>query len=109
MAIGFVEQRLRTRKPHREMRTVALHPFQEALPAMTHVRQIRLLHHAAEVSNAAFNRLDTAVAPGIKHQLRGARKLGGLRRRKAKIHLEGDPSLRVLRSRMTAEIVLAGG
>ena len=76
---------------------------------MTRTCEIPLLHHAAEVCNAAFHRLDTAIASGIEHQLRGARQLSGLRGRQAKIHLEGDPSLWVLRTRVAAEIVLACG
>ena len=103
------EQRLRTGKPHREVWTVLLHLRKEVLPAMTRTCEIPLLHHAAEVCNAAFHRLDTAIASGIEHQLRGARKLSGLRGRQAKIHLEGDPLLWVLRTRVAAEIVLACG
>src|SRR4029077_14190302 len=88
----FGEQRLRAGKPHCEVWTVLLHLREEVLPAMTHPCEMPLLHHAAEVCNAAFNRLDTTIAPWIEHQLRGAHELGGLRRSQAKIHLEGDPS-----------------
>ena len=103
------EQRLRAGKPHREVWTVLLHLREEILPAIARACEIPLLHHPAEVCNAAFNRLDTAIASGIEHQLRGARELSGLRGRQTKIHLEGDPSLRVLRTRVAAEIVLACG
>ena len=103
------EQRLRTGKPHREVWTVLLHLREEVLPAMAHTRKIPLLHHPAEICNAVFNRLDTTIASGIEHQLRGARELCGLRGRQTKIHLEGDPSLRVLRARVAAKIVLACG
>src|SRR5665213_44743 len=105
----FGEQRLRAGKPHREVGAVLLHLREELLPAMAHTGEMPLLHYAAEVCDAALNRLDTAIASGIEHQLGGARELGGLRGREAKIHLEGDPSLRVQRTRVAAEIVLACG
>src|SRR5271154_7201835 len=101
------EQRLRTGQPHREVWTVLLHLRQEVLPAMTNTCEMPLLHHAAEVCNAAFHRLDTPIASGIEHQLRGALQLSSLRGRQAKIHLEGDPSLWVLRTHVAAEIMLA--
>ena len=66
------EQRFRAGKPHCKVWTVLLHLREEALPTEAHTRKIPLLHHAAEVCNAALNRLDTAVASGIEHQLRGA-------------------------------------
>ena len=105
----LVEQRLRAGKPHGEVRAVLLHLREEVLPAIARAREIPLLHHAAEVCDAVFNRLDAAIASGIEHQFGGARELGGLRGSQAKIHLEGDPSLRVLGTRVAAEIVLAGG
>ena len=105
----LVEQRLRTGKPHREVWTVLLHLREEVLPAIAHTCEIPLLHHAAEVCNAALNRLDTTIASGIEHELRGALELSGLRGRQAKIRLEGDPSIRVLGTRVAAEIVLACG
>ena len=75
------EQRLSAGKPHSEVWTVLLHLRKEVLPAMTRTREMPLLHHAAQVCNAAFHWLDTAIASGIEHQLRGARQLRGLRGR----------------------------
>jgi hypothetical protein len=95
MAIGLASNWLRAGKPHREVRTVLLHLREKILPAIARACEIPLLHHPAKVCNAAFNRLDTTIASGIEHQLRGAREFSGLRGRQAKIHLEGDPSLRV--------------
>ncbi len=103
------EQRLRTGKPHREVWTVLLHLREEVLPAMTRTCEMPLLHHAAKVCNAAFHRLDTTIASGIEHQLRGALQLSSLRGRQAKIYLEGDPSLWILRTHVAAEIMLACG
>jgi hypothetical protein len=76
---------------------------------MAHTCEIPLLHYPAEVCNAAFNRLDTTIASGIEHQLRGACEISSLRGRKPKIHLESDPSLRVFWTRVAAKIVLACG
>src|SRR6202142_4292529 len=76
---------------------------------MTRACEILLLDHPAKVCNAAFDRLDTTIASGIEHQLRGALQLSSLRGCQAKIHLEGDPSLWVLRTHVAAEIVLACG
>src|ERR1700739_4893730 len=99
------EQRLSTGKPHREVWTVLLHLREEVFPAMTCTCEMPLLHHAAEVCNTAFNRLDTTIASGIKHQLRGALQLRSLLGRQAEIHLEGNPSLWILRTRVAAEIM----
>src|SRR5580698_6420898 len=101
------KQRLRTGESHREMWTVPLHLREEFLPAVARACQMPLLHHPAEVCSAALNRLDSAIATGIEHQLRRVRQLSGLRVRQPKIHLESDPSLRILGTRMAAEIVLA--
>src|SRR5277367_3849314 len=103
------QQRLSTGQSHREVWTVPLHLCEEVLPAMPRTREMPLLHHPAEVRNAAFYRLDTTIASGIEHQLRGALQLSGLRGSQAKIHLEGDPSLWVLRTHVAAEIMLACG
>ena len=75
------EQWHRTGKPHSEVWAVLLDLRDEVLPAMARTCEMPLLHHAAEICNAAFNRLDTTIAPGIEHQLRGASELSGLRRR----------------------------
>ena len=75
------QQRLRAGKPHGKVWTVLLHLREEVLPAMSDPCKIPLLHHAAQVCNAAFDRLDTAIAARIEHQLRRARKLRGLRGR----------------------------
>src|SRR6202035_3843493 len=69
----FVEQRLRTVKPHREVGTVLLHLRKEALPAKTRTRKIPPFHHQAEIRNAVLHRLDTTVASGIEHPLGGGR------------------------------------
>src|ERR1700735_408671 len=92
------EHCLRTGKPHREVWTVLLYLREEVLPAMTCTCEVPLLYHAAEVCNIAFHRLDTSIASGIEHQLRGALEFSGLRGGQAKIHLESDPSLWVLRT-----------
>ena len=105
----LVEQRLRTGKPHRQVGTILLHLLEELIPPITKRCQIPLLHHPAQVRNAALNRLDSTIASRIKHQLRGARQLRGLPRSQAKIHFEGYPSLRVLRTRITAQILLSCG
>src|SRR5580700_11262137 len=108
MVIGF-EQRLRTVKPHREVGTVLLHLRKEALPAKTRTCKILPLHHAAEIRNAVFHRLDTTVASGIERQLGGVRQVSGLGGRQSVIHLEGDPLVRVLRAAMAAQVMLARG
>ena len=51
----------------------------------------------------------TTIAAGIEHQLRGALEFSSLRGRKAKVHLEGDPPLWVLWTRVAAKIMLARG
>src|SRR6202034_11739 len=62
------QQRLRAGQPHREMWTVPLHLLEEILPSIARACQMPLLHHPAEVCNAALNRLDAAIASGIEHQ-----------------------------------------
>jgi hypothetical protein len=105
----FVEQRLRTVKPHREVGTVLLHLREKALPAKTRTCKIPPLHHTAEIRNAVFHRLDTTVASGIERQLGGVRQLSGLGGRQPVIHLEADPLVRVLRATVAAQIVFARG
>src|ERR1039458_6441677 len=90
------------------MGTVLLHLRKQVFPSMTRLREVPLLYHPAEVRIAIFNRLNAAIASGIEHQLRGARQLSGLRARQAEIHLEADPSVRIFRSRVAAQIMLAG-
>ena len=103
------EQSLRTGKPHGEVRAVLLHLRKKILPAIARACKIPLLHYPAKICNAAFNRLDTTVASGIEDQFRGAREFGGLRGRQTIIRFEGDPSLRILGTRVAAEIVFACG
>src|SRR5580658_8771198 len=103
----FVEQRLRTFKPHREVGTVLLHLCEKAIPAKTRACKIPPLHHTAEICHAVFHRLDTAVASGIEGQLGGFAQVSGLGGRQSVIHLEADPLLRVLRATVAAQIVLA--
>src|ERR1700684_1394955 len=105
----FVEQRLRTVKPHCEVGTILLHLRKEALPAKTRTRKIPAFPHQAEIGNAVFHRLDTTVASGIEHQLGGVRQVSGLGGRQPIIHLEGDPLVRVLWASVAAQIVLARG
>ena len=99
----------RTVKPHREVGTVPLHLCKETLPAKTRTCKIPPLHHAAEVRNAVFHRLDATVASGIESQLRGVRKVGGLGGRQLEIHLEGDPLVGVLGTAVAAQVVLTRG
>src|ERR1700733_9128083 len=105
----FVEQRLGTVKPHREVGTILLHLRKEALPAKTRTCKISPLHHTAEIRNAVFDRLDTTVASGIERQLGGVRQVSGLGGRQSVIHLESHPLVGVLRARMAAQLVLACG
>src|SRR6202044_3968213 len=105
----FVEQRLRTVKPHREVGTVLLHLRKEAIPAKARTCKISPLHHTAKIRNAVFDRLDTTVASGIERQLGGVRQVSGLGGRQSVIHLESDPLVRVLRATVAAQIVLARG
>jgi len=106
---GPGKQRLGTGQPHGEVRTVPLHPREEALPVIAGARQIPALHHATEVGDAVFHWLDTTVASGIQHELRGAGQLSGLRGSEAVIHFEGDPLLRITGAGVAAEIVFTGG
>jgi hypothetical protein len=103
----FVEQWRSTAEPHRQVRTVLLHLRNEALPAKTRLCEISLFHHTAEIRNAIFHWLDTPVASGIERQLGGILQVSGLRRRQSVIHLEGDPLVRVLRTPVSSQIVLA--
>src|SRR5580658_5828654 len=105
----FVQQRLCTSKPHREVGTVLLHLRKEALPAKPRTCKIPPLHHTAEICNAVFHRLDTTVASGIERQLGGVRQVSGLGGRQSVIHLESDPLVRVLRATVAAQVVLARG
>jgi hypothetical protein len=105
----FVEQWLSTVEPHREVRTVLLHLRNEALPAKTRPCEITLFHYTAEIRNAVFHRLDTPVASGIERQLGGILQFSGLRGRQPIIHLERDPLVRVFRTPVSAQIVLARG
>src|SRR5580692_2473778 len=105
----FVEQWLRTVKPHREVGTILLHLCKEALPAKTRTCKIPPFHHQAEIRNAVFHRLDTTVAAGIEHQLGAVRQVSGLSGRQAIIHLQADPLVRILRATVAAQIVLARG
>src|SRR5271170_7553441 len=52
----FVEQRLRTLKPHREVEAVLLHLRKEALPAKTRTCEITPSYYTAEIRNAVFYR-----------------------------------------------------
>src|SRR5579863_8394780 len=105
----LVQQRLSAFKPHRQVWTILLHLRDKALPVIARSREILLLHHPAKVRNATFHRLNAPIASGIEHQFRGARQLSRLPGRKAVIHLEGHPSLRVFWPWMAAKIVLAAG
>src|ERR1700723_489891 len=105
----FVEQRLRTVKPHREVGTILLHLRKEALPAKTRTCKISPLHHTAEIRDAVFHRLDTTVASGIERQLGGVRQVSGLGCGQSVIHFEADPLVRVLRTTVAAQIVFARG
>src|SRR5580700_9575027 len=102
------EQWFRCGKPHRQMRTVPLHLCKDIVPAISLACQISLLNHPAEVCYSTFNRLDSCVASGIKHQLRGPLQLAGLPGREAVIHLKGDPPLRIVRTSEATEVLLAG-
>jgi hypothetical protein len=57
----FVEQRLGTVQPHREVGTVLLHLRKESVPAKACACKILSLHHTTEIRDAVFHRLDTAV------------------------------------------------
>src|SRR6202453_21444 len=105
----FVEQRLGTVKPHREVGTILLHLRKEALPAKTRTCKISPLHHTAEIRNAVFHGLDTTVASGIERQLGGVRQVSGLGGTQSGIPLEADPLVRVLRATVAAQIVFARG
>ena len=62
----FVEQRLRTIKPHCEVGTILLHLRKQAFPAKARTCKIPSLHHTTKIRDAAFHRLDTTVASGIE-------------------------------------------
>jgi hypothetical protein len=105
----LVEQRFRSAKPHREVRTVLPHFRKKTLPAKTRTCEISPLHHTTEIRYAVFHRLDTSVASGIECQLGGVPQVSGLGRRQSVVHFEADPLVRVVRAPVTAQIVFACG
>jgi hypothetical protein len=91
------------------VRAILLDAGEEALPAIAGMGKMALLDDAAEVGAALLYRLDATVAARVEHELGGAGEAGGLGGGEAKVHLEGDPLMRVFRPGVATEVVLAGG
>ncbi len=105
----LLKQRLRIFEPHRKMGTILLHLREEAFPTKTGPREILPLNDAAKIGDSVFHRLDTAIAARVQRQLGSVSQVSGLGGGHAVIHLEGDPLVRVLRTTVAAQIVLARG